>query len=86
MAVYDFETEKEVIVIEEHDKLSETEDPFYGGNYIVGKVPEEIIIPFKWDYARLFYSERNPIIALGNYMGNNGGVIMEAANVLFCNK
>lgn len=83
VAVYDFETEKEGIVIEEHDKLSETEDPLCG-YIIVGKVPEEIIIPFKWDYARLFYSERNPIIALGNYVGNNVGDFMEAANELRC--
>lgn len=67
VAVYDFETEKEGVVIEEHDKLSEKDNPVYGGYDIVGKVPEEIIIPFKWDYARMFYSERNPIIAIGNY-------------------
>ena len=59
VAVYDFDKDKEGIVIEEHDKLSETEDHVYGGYNIVGKVAEEIIIPFKWDYARVFYSELN---------------------------
>ena len=69
VAVFDFDKEKEGIVIEEHDKLSETENPSYGGYDIVGKVPEEIIIPFKWDYARVFYSEQNSIIVVGNYLG-----------------
>ena len=69
VAVFDFDKEKEGIVIEEHDKLSETENPVYGGYDIVGKVPEEIIIPFKWDYARVFYSEQNSIIVVGNYLG-----------------
>lgn len=84
VAVYDFETEKEGIVIEEHDKLSEKENPVYGGYDIVGKVPEEIIIPFKWDYARMFYSERNPIIAVGNCTGNKVGDFLGAANGLRC--
>lgn len=84
VAVYDFETEKEGIVIEEHDKLSEIEDPVYGGYDIVGKVPEEIIIPFKWDYARMFYSEKNPIIAVGNYTDKKVGNYLGDKNELRC--
>lgn len=76
VAVYDFDKDKEGIVIEEHDKLSETENPVYGGYDIIGKVSEEIIIPFKWDYARVFYSEQNPIIVVGNFLG--------AANEIKC--
>ena len=84
VAVFDFDKEKEGIVIEEHDKLSETEDPVYGGYRIVGKVPEEIIIPFKWDYARVFYSEQNPIIVVGNYTGKKVGNFLGAANEIKC--
>lgn len=84
VAVYDFETEKEGIVIEEHNKLSEIENPVYGGYDIVGKVPEEIIIPFKWDYARMFYSEKNPIIAVGNYTDKKVGNYLGAKNELRC--
>lgn len=80
VAVYDFDKDKEGIVIEEHDKLSETEDHVYGGYNIVGKVAEEIIIPFKWDYARVFYSELNPIIVIGNYTGKKAGKFLGAAN------
>ena len=76
VAVYDFDKDKEGIVIEEHDKLSETENPVSGGYDIIGKVSEEIIIPFKWDYARVFYSEQNPIIVVGNFLG--------AANEIKC--
>ena len=84
VAVFDFDKEKEGIVIEEHDKLSETEHPVDGGYYIVGKVPEEIIIPFKWDYARVFYSEQNPIIVVGNYTGKKVGNFLGAANEIKC--
>lgn len=84
VAVYDFDKDKEGIVIEEHDKLSETEDHVYGGYNIVGKVAEEIIIPFKWDYARVFYSELNPIIVIGNYTGKKAGKILGAANEIKC--
>lgn len=84
VAVYDFETDKEGVVIEEHDKLSEIENPVYGGYNIIGKIPEEIIIPFKWDYARMFYSERNPIIAVGNYTDNKVGDFLGAVNELRC--
>ena len=84
VAVFDFDKEKEGIVIEEHDKLSETENPSYGGYDIVGKVPEEIIIPFKWDYARVFYSEQNPIIVVGNYTGKKVGNFLGAANEIKC--
>lgn len=84
VAVYDFDKDKEGIVIEEHDKLSETENPSYGGYDIVGKVPEEIIIPFKWDYARVFYSEQNPIIVVGNYTGKKVGNFLGAANEIKC--
>ena len=84
VAVYDFQTEKEGIVIEEHDKLSEIENPVYGGYDIVGKVPEEIIIPFKWDYARMLYSEKNPIIAVGNYTDKKVGNYLGAKNELKC--
>lgn len=84
VAVYDFDKDKEGIVIEEHDKLSETENPSYGGYDIVGKVPEEIIIPFKWDYARVFYSELNPIIVIGNYTGKKVGKFLDAANEIKC--
>lgn len=84
VAVYDFETDKEGIVIEEHDKLSEKENPVYGGYDIVCKVPEEIIIPFKWDYARMFYSERNPIIAIGNYTDKKVGDFLGARKELRC--
>lgn len=84
VAVYDFDKDKEGIVIEEHDKLSETEDPVYGGYNIVGKVAEEIIIPFKWDYARVFYSELNPIIVIGNYTGKKVGKFLGAANEIKC--
>lgn len=84
VAVYDFKTEKEGIVIEEHDKLSEIENPVYGGYDVVGKVPEEIIIPFKWDYARMLYSEKNPIIAVGNYTDKKVGNYLGAKNELKC--
>ena len=84
VAVYDFDKDKEGIVIEEHDKLSETEDHVYGGYNIVGKVAEEIIIPFKWDYARVFYSELNPIIVIGNYTGKKVGKFLGAANEIKC--
>ena len=84
VAVYDFDRDKEGIVIEEHDKLSETEDHVYGGYNIVGKVAEEIIIPFKWDYARVFYSELNPIIVIGNYTGKKVGKFLGAANEIKC--
>lgn len=84
VAVYDFDKDKEGIVIEEHDKLSETEDHVYGGYNIVGKVAEEIIIPFKWDYARVFYSELNPIIVVGNYTGKKVGNFLGAANEIKC--
>ena len=84
VAVYDFDKDKEGIVIEEHDKLSETEDHVYGGYNIVGKVAEEIIIPFKWDYARVFYSELNPIIVIGNYTGKKAGKFLGAANEIKC--
>ena len=84
VAVYDFDKDKEGIVIEEHDKLSETEDHVYGGYNIVGKVAEEIIIPFKWDYARVFYSELNPIIVIGNYTGKKVGNFLGAANEIKC--
>ena len=84
VAVYDFEKDKEGIVIEEHNKLSETENPVYGGYDIVGKVSEEIIIPFKWDYARVFYSEQNPIIVVGNYTGEKVGNFLGAANEIKC--
>lgn len=83
-AVYDFDKDKEGIVIEEHDKLSETEDHVYDGYNIVGKVAEEIIIPFKWDYARVFYSELNPIIVIGNYTGKKVGKFLGAANEIKC--
>lgn len=96
VAVYDFETRKEGVVIEEHDKLSENEDSVYGGYDVIGKVPEEIIIPFNWDYARVFYSERNTIIAVGNkngdkvgnYLGTTDGLkcaIMDTKERLLCN-
>ncbi len=84
VAVYDFDKDKEGIVIEEHDKLSEIEDHVYGGYNIVGKVAEEIIIPFKWDYARVFYSELNPIIVIGNYTGKKAGKFLGAANEIKC--
>ncbi len=84
VAVYDFDKDKEGIVIEEHDKLSETEDHVYDGYNIVGKVAEEIIIPFKWDYARVFYSELNPIIVIGNYTGKKVGKSLGAANEIKC--
>lgn len=84
VAVYDFDKDKEGIVIEEHDKLSETEDHVYDGYNIVGKVAEEIIIPFKWDYARVFYSELNPIIVIGNYTGKKGRKFLGAANEIKC--
>lgn len=84
LAVYDFDNDKEGIVIEEHDKLSETEDHVYDGYNIVGKVAEEIIIPFKWDYARVFYSELNPIIVIGNYTGKKVGKFLGAANEIKC--
>ena len=84
VAVYDFDKDKEGIVIEEHDKLSETGDHVYGGYNIVGKVAEEIIIPFKWDYARVFYSELNPIIVIGNYTGKKIGKFLGAANEIKC--
>ena len=84
VAVYDFDKDKEGIVIEEHDKLSETENPVYGGYDIVGKFSEEIIIPFKWDYARVFYSEQNPIIVVGNYTGKKVGNFLGAANEIKC--
>lgn len=84
VAVYDFDKDKEGIVIEEHDKLSETGDHVYGGYNIVGKVAEEIIIPFKWDYARVFYSELNPIIVIGNYTGKKVGKFLGAANEIKC--
>lgn len=84
IAVYDFDKDKEGIVIEEHDKLSETEDHVYDGYNIVGKVAEEIIIPFKWDYARVFYSELNPIIVIGNYTGKKVGKFLGAANEIKC--
>lgn len=84
VAVYDFDKDKEGIVIEEHDKLSETEDHVYGGYNIVEKVAEEIIIPFKWDYARVFYSELNPIIVIGNYTGKKVGKFLGAANEIKC--
>ena len=84
VAVYDFDKDKEGIVIEERDKLSETEDHVYGGYNIVGKVAEEIIIPFKWDYARVFYSELNPIIVIGNYTGKKAGKFLGAANEIKC--
>lgn len=84
VAVYDFDKDKEGIVIEEHYKLSETEDHVYGGYNIVGKVAEEIIIPFKWDYARVFYSELNPIIVIGNYTGKKAGKFLGAANEIKC--
>ena len=80
VAVYDFDKDKEGIVIEEHDKLSETENPIYGCYDIVGKVSEEIIIPFIWDYARVFYSEQNPIIVIGNYTGKKVGNFLGTAN------
>ena len=64
--------------------MSETENPSYGGYDIVGKVPEEIIIPFKWDYARVFYSEQNPIIVVGNYTGKKVGNFLGAANEIKC--
>ena len=84
VAVHDFDKDKEGIVIEEHDKLSETEDHVYDGYNIVGKVAEEIIIPFKWDYARVFYSELNPIIVIGNYTGKKVGKFLGAANEIKC--
>ena len=84
VAVYDFDKDKEGIVIEEHDKLSETEDHVYGGYNIVGKVAEEIIIPFKWDYPTVFYSELNPIIVIGNYTGKKVGKFLGAANEIKC--
>lgn len=84
VAVYDFDKDKEGIVIEEHDKLSETEDHVYGGYNVVGKVAEEIIIPFKWDYARVFYSKLNPIIVIGNYTGKKAGKFLGAANEIKC--
>lgn len=84
VAVYDFDKDKEGIVIEGHDKLSETEDHVYDGYNIVGKVAEEIIIPFKWDYARVFYSELNPIIVIGNYTGKKVGKFLGAANEIKC--
>lgn len=84
VAVFDFDKEKEGIVIEEHNKMSETENPVYGGYDIVGKVPEEIIIPFKWDYARVFYTEQNPIIVVGNYTGKKVGNFLGAANEIKC--
>lgn len=84
VAVYDFDKDKEGIVIEEHDKLSEKEDPIYGGYSIVGKVPEEIIIPCKWDYARVFYSRQNPIIVVGNYSSQKDGNFIDAVNEIKC--
>lgn len=84
VAVYDFDKDKEGIVIEEHDKLSEKEDPIYGGYSIVGKVPEEIIIPCKWDYARVFYSRQNPIIVVGNYSSQKAGNFIDAVNEIKC--
>lgn len=84
VAVYDFDKDKEGIVIEEHDKYSETENPVYGGYDIVGKFSEEIIIPFKWDYARVFYSKLNPIIVVGNYTGKKVGNFLGATNEIKC--
>ena len=84
VAVYDFDKEKEGIVIEEHNKLSETKNPIYGGYDIVGKVSEEIIIPFIWDYVRVFYSEQNPIIVVGNYTGKKVGNFLGATNEIKC--
>ncbi len=84
VAVYDFETGKEGVVIEENAKLSEEEDPVYGGYNIIGKVTEDIIIPFGWDYARVFYSEKNPIIAVGYFTNNKIGDLVGAANEVKC--
>lgn len=84
VAVYDFDKDKEGIVIEEHDKLSEKEDPIYGGFSIVGKVPEEIIIPFEWDYVRVYYSELNPIIVVGNFTGKKVGGLLGTTNEIRC--
>ena len=84
VAVYDFDKDKEGIVIDEHDKFSETENPVYGGYDIVGKFSEEIIIPFKWDYARVFYSKLNPIIVVGNYTDKKVGNFLGATNEIKC--
>lgn len=84
VAVYDFDKDKEGIVIEEHDKLSEKEDPMAGGYRIVGKVPEEIIIPFEWDYVRVYYSELNPIIVVGNFTGKKVGGLLGTTNEIRC--
>lgn len=62
VAVFDFDKEKEGIVIEEHN----------------------IIIPFKWDYARVFYSKQNPMIVVGNYTGKKVGNFLGAANEIKC--
>lgn len=85
VAVYDFETGKEGVVIEEHCELSEEGDfcdPY--GDIRISRIPEEIIIPFEWDYARVFYSERNSIIAVGNYTSDKVGDLQGATNELRC--
>lgn len=84
VAVYDFDKDKEGIVIEEHDKLSEKENPVYGGYDIVGKVPEEIIIPFEWDYVRVYYRELNPIIVVGNFTGKKVAGLLGTTNEIRC--
>ena len=68
VAVYDFEKDKEGVVIEEHTELFKVNDPLYGEDYIEKTIHEEIVIPFNWDYARVFYSEKNPIVIVGNYI------------------
>ena len=70
VAVFDFDKEKEGIVIEEHDKLSETENPSYGGYDIVGKVPEEInfrVNPTKYNTCIKSYLPNNSTSFTMNY-------------------
>ena len=55
IAAYDFEKDKEGVILEKYDDYKKC-------------LLEEIIIPFKYDYARVFSSENNTFIALGNYI------------------
>lgn len=84
VAVYDFEKDKEGVVIEEHTELFKDDDPIYGESYIERRIPEEIVIPFDRDYARVFYSEKNPIVVLGTYTGKRTGDFIDAANEIKC--
>lgn len=82
VAAYDFEKGKEGVVIEEHNESAETD--YSDGNRSVERIPERVIIPFQWDYVRVFYSKENPIIVVGEYTGQKSGNFLGATNEVKC--